>query len=351
MISDGWMVDVTGELRTDAVFLYGVENMSTKDVFKYFEEFGPSSVEWIDDVSCKYTNPLRLFPVWNWKSARISTWRHYVYADWAWQTFPGFNLLRIHMWSTRIEGPPMGLPMGRVNINIRPASWDKKVSSLTEWFHCRNLGENEEFAVGVFLISFAVGNSFQCIVICCHFVGLVSLFQGHVASGDLPLTRPSDQPTSVWYFCACLFVCFSAGNVVWDDNFSASRAMSAKGRIIGSSDGEFLFTLNFKAQVWTHQIITEVSIQYCQSSYSCPKLKKTFTCLPWDMQTPLHAVIALMLCRTFILTFKNPKSSFQLQTTMKKKNLLVWMCGGLASSLTKQNVYWWDIQQKVSHST
>lgn len=39
----------------DAIFLHGVEEMGTKDVFKYFQEFGPGSVEWIDDTSCKYS--------------------------------------------------------------------------------------------------------------------------------------------------------------------------------------------------------------------------------------------------------------------------------------------------------
>ena len=28
--------------------LHDVEEMGTKDVFKYFQEFGPGSVEWID---------------------------------------------------------------------------------------------------------------------------------------------------------------------------------------------------------------------------------------------------------------------------------------------------------------
>ena len=28
--------------------------MSTKDVFDYFQEYMPSSIEWIDDVSCKW---------------------------------------------------------------------------------------------------------------------------------------------------------------------------------------------------------------------------------------------------------------------------------------------------------
>lgn len=38
--------------RMDAVYLYGVDTMSTKDCLAYFEEYGPRFVEWIDDSSC-----------------------------------------------------------------------------------------------------------------------------------------------------------------------------------------------------------------------------------------------------------------------------------------------------------
>eukprot|EP00127_Corallochytrium_limacisporum_P006793 Clim_evm8s236 gene=Clim_evmTU8s236 len=38
--------------RYDAVFLHGTDQMSTKDVLGYFEEFGPAYVEWINDSSC-----------------------------------------------------------------------------------------------------------------------------------------------------------------------------------------------------------------------------------------------------------------------------------------------------------
>ncbi|GFT17408.1 hypothetical protein NPIL_676281 [Nephila pilipes] len=30
----------------------GVNDMSTNDIFSYFGDYGPSSVEWINDVSC-----------------------------------------------------------------------------------------------------------------------------------------------------------------------------------------------------------------------------------------------------------------------------------------------------------
>ena len=41
------------EVRPDAILLYGVDEMSTSDVFSYLEDFAPGSVEWIDDSSCK----------------------------------------------------------------------------------------------------------------------------------------------------------------------------------------------------------------------------------------------------------------------------------------------------------
>ena len=42
-----------GEARLDAILVHGVDDMSTKDVFSYFNDFAPGSVEWIDDSSCK----------------------------------------------------------------------------------------------------------------------------------------------------------------------------------------------------------------------------------------------------------------------------------------------------------
>ena len=36
--------------------------MSTKDVFEYFQDYMPGSIEWIDDISCKSNHvPLHLF--------------------------------------------------------------------------------------------------------------------------------------------------------------------------------------------------------------------------------------------------------------------------------------------------
>ena len=38
--------------------LFGVSEMSTKDVFDYFKDYMPGSIEWIDDVSCKFVKLL-----------------------------------------------------------------------------------------------------------------------------------------------------------------------------------------------------------------------------------------------------------------------------------------------------
>ncbi|KFM64219.1 hypothetical protein X975_12954, partial [Stegodyphus mimosarum] len=39
-------------IRLDAIHMRGVEEMSTNEIFQYFREYGPSSVEWINDFSC-----------------------------------------------------------------------------------------------------------------------------------------------------------------------------------------------------------------------------------------------------------------------------------------------------------
>lgn len=39
-------------LRLEALHVRGIEEMSTQDVFKYFKDFGPASLEWINDYSC-----------------------------------------------------------------------------------------------------------------------------------------------------------------------------------------------------------------------------------------------------------------------------------------------------------
>jgi len=40
------------QMRLDAIHIYGVDNMSTKNIFAYFDLFGPDTLEWIDDRSC-----------------------------------------------------------------------------------------------------------------------------------------------------------------------------------------------------------------------------------------------------------------------------------------------------------
>ncbi|XP_070700073.1 nuclear cap-binding protein subunit 3 [Pempheris klunzingeri] len=39
-------------LRLEAIYLTGVDDMSTQDVFGYFKEYPPAHIEWIDDTSC-----------------------------------------------------------------------------------------------------------------------------------------------------------------------------------------------------------------------------------------------------------------------------------------------------------
>jgi hypothetical protein len=40
--------------REEAIYLYGVDVMSTKDCLQYFDDYGPTLVEWINDSSCEY---------------------------------------------------------------------------------------------------------------------------------------------------------------------------------------------------------------------------------------------------------------------------------------------------------
>ncbi|XP_071856089.1 uncharacterized protein isoform X2 [Bombus fervidus] len=42
----------TKNIRLNVIHMRGTEEMSTKDVFKYFEDYAPASIEWINDVSC-----------------------------------------------------------------------------------------------------------------------------------------------------------------------------------------------------------------------------------------------------------------------------------------------------------
>ncbi|CAK9809977.1 Nuclear cap-binding protein subunit 3 [Anthophora plagiata] len=42
----------TKNVRLNVIHMRGTEDMSTKDVFKYFEDYAPASIEWINDISC-----------------------------------------------------------------------------------------------------------------------------------------------------------------------------------------------------------------------------------------------------------------------------------------------------------
>ncbi|KYQ53902.1 Uncharacterized protein C17orf85 like protein [Trachymyrmex zeteki] len=39
-------------VRLNVIHMRGTEDMSTKDIFKYFQDYAPMSIEWINDVSC-----------------------------------------------------------------------------------------------------------------------------------------------------------------------------------------------------------------------------------------------------------------------------------------------------------
>ncbi|KAK5917617.1 hypothetical protein CgunFtcFv8_002449 [Champsocephalus gunnari] len=39
-------------LRMEALYVTGVDDMSTQDIFGYFKEYPPAHIEWIDDNSC-----------------------------------------------------------------------------------------------------------------------------------------------------------------------------------------------------------------------------------------------------------------------------------------------------------
>ena len=42
-----------GEVRSKAVHLHGLDEMSTEDVFEFFSLYGPRNIEWINDKSCE----------------------------------------------------------------------------------------------------------------------------------------------------------------------------------------------------------------------------------------------------------------------------------------------------------
>jgi len=53
IVDDG---DNVKNLRLNVIHMRGTEDMSTKDVFKYFQDYAPMSIEWINDVSCMLQN-------------------------------------------------------------------------------------------------------------------------------------------------------------------------------------------------------------------------------------------------------------------------------------------------------
>lgn len=40
-------------LRMEAIHMMGVDDMSTQEIFRYFKEYPPAHIEWINDTSCK----------------------------------------------------------------------------------------------------------------------------------------------------------------------------------------------------------------------------------------------------------------------------------------------------------
>eukprot|EP01127_Copromyxa_protea_P003657 TRINITY_DN13458_c0_g1_i1.p1 TRINITY_DN13458_c0_g1~~TRINITY_DN13458_c0_g1_i1.p1 ORF type:complete len:433 (+),score=114.51 TRINITY_DN13458_c0_g1_i1:24-1322(+) len=63
------------DVRRDTICLNGTDNMSTKDVFRFFQPYGPSCVEWIDDSSCIviFSDELSSFAALNNLSEEVST--------------------------------------------------------------------------------------------------------------------------------------------------------------------------------------------------------------------------------------------------------------------------------------
>lgn len=41
-------------LRLEAIYMMGVDDMSTQEIFRYFKEYPPAHIEWINDTSCKF---------------------------------------------------------------------------------------------------------------------------------------------------------------------------------------------------------------------------------------------------------------------------------------------------------
>ena len=48
------------KVRLETIYICGVDEMSTQDVFSYFKEYPPAHIEWLDDTSCKYPQSVLL---------------------------------------------------------------------------------------------------------------------------------------------------------------------------------------------------------------------------------------------------------------------------------------------------
>ncbi|KAG7273800.1 hypothetical protein CRUP_016544 [Coryphaenoides rupestris] len=46
------LIKAVPQARLEAIYVIGVDDMSTQDIFGYFKEYPPAHIEWIDDTSC-----------------------------------------------------------------------------------------------------------------------------------------------------------------------------------------------------------------------------------------------------------------------------------------------------------
>ena len=44
----------SGYERSEALFVFGVDNMNTNEVMKVFQSYNPNHLEWVNDQSCKF---------------------------------------------------------------------------------------------------------------------------------------------------------------------------------------------------------------------------------------------------------------------------------------------------------
>ncbi|KAK2110614.1 Nuclear cap-binding protein subunit 3 [Saguinus oedipus] len=53
-VSNSFKKESIPKVRLETIYICGVDEMSTQDVFSYFKEYPPAHIEWLDDTSCKY---------------------------------------------------------------------------------------------------------------------------------------------------------------------------------------------------------------------------------------------------------------------------------------------------------